>query len=79
MAGNCFGDILSISVGDRDRFGDSKEKARSNRFPLIFLIELWGSETLAEKQTQRRQQLGGNKNDLNAIFKCQNSACSQIT
>ena len=61
----CFGDALSISIGKRDT---DLGTIRSNRFPLILLIELWGSETLTENQTPSRQQLGGNKDDLHAIL-----------
>ena len=56
---NCFGDILSICIGNRDTdLGTKKERARSKRFLLILLLELWGSETLAEKPNSEQAAIG---------------------
>lgn len=76
MLENCIEDILSISIGNNIDLRAKKRGPKVTDFPSSFLIELWRSETLAENQIQCKQQLGENEGDLNAIFKCQNSACT---
>ena len=76
MLENCIEDILSISIGNNIDLRAKKRGPKVTDFPSSFLIELWRSETPAENQIQCKQQLGENEGDLNAIFKCQNSACT---
>lgn len=72
---NYFGnlrDLCSLSIGNRDTDLRTKERGLNemdyhhHHHHRWFLIELWWSETLPEKQTKSTWQLGENEDHVNA-------------